>query len=76
MKMKMYRVYEACLNIGGGVEGCGCGDYDYRAGSAQEAAQMAARDWQWDREDWDGGDVIVATDDDDDVDSYHLHRTD
>lgn len=69
---KTYRVYEAFRNAAGGVEGCGTGSEEFEATSAMEAAQMAADDWDWDREDWDGGDVIVATDDE--GDSYHLSR--
>lgn len=70
--MKTYRTYEATQNSAGGIEGCGAGSEHYDADSAEEAARMAADDWDWQRNDWDGGDVIVATNDK--GESYHLHR--
>lgn len=70
-KINNYRVYAATTKHGG-VQGTGQGDEYYEAATAAEAAQMAADDWGWDEDDWDGGDVIVATDDD--GDSYHMHR--
>ena len=70
--MKQYRTYEAFRNQAGGIEGCGTGSEHYEADTAEEAARMAAEEMDWGRDDWDGGNVIVATDDE--GDSYHLHR--
>lgn len=70
--MATYRVYAAYENAVGGIEGCGAGSEEFDASSAEAAARTAAEEWCWLRGDWDGGDVIVATDDN--GDSYHLHR--
>lgn len=72
MATKEYRCYEATKNEVGGIEGCGSGWEMIEAATAEEAAKMAADELGWGRPDWDGGDVIVATDDG--GDSYHLHR--
>jgi len=63
--MKKYRVYEAYVNLVGGVEGVGFGWRYIKAESAKEAAEKYA-DELGDTE------LIVATDDD--GDSYHLYK--
>lgn len=61
--MKTYRVYEAYRNPVGGVESCGTGFEEIEADTAKQAAQIAADNWGWASSEWDGGDVIVSTDD-------------
>lgn len=70
--MTIYRVYEAFRNSIGGVEGCGAGSEEVEADTAEQAAQIAADEWGWSSDEWDGGNVIVATDDM--GDSYYLDR--
>ena len=74
ISVETYRVYEGYVNPVGGVEPCGMGWEEYDAETAADAARLAADEWGWDASSWDGGNVIVATDDD--GDSYHLHRED
>ena len=70
--MKTYRVYEAYENAVGGIELRLTGREECVAESAEVAARYMARVFGFLGPDWDGGDVIVATDDD--GDSFHLYR--
>ena len=67
-----YRCYEAYRNAAGGVESCGAGEEYVEAICARDAAEHLARIWGARSARWDGGDVIVA-EDEDGVESYHLY---